>query len=974
MAMKETQPCPSLCWLMLMLLSPCFRMLHADEVELLWSFKSSVNDPFQHLSNWNPSLTFCKWQGISCGNNSRVNVIDLSSKNISGKLSSSIFQLPFIETINLSSNQLAGEIPHDMFSASRSSLRYLNLSNNNLTGSIPAGPNPSLEIFDLSNNMLSGKIPEEIGSLSSLKFLDLGGNVLVGRIPISITNITGLQVLTLASNQLVGVIPAELGRLKSLKWIYMGYNNLSGEIPNEIGQLTSLNHLDLVYNNLTGEIPSSLGNLSNLQYLFLYQNKLKGLIPRSIFDLKNLVSLDLSDNSLSGQIPELIIQMQNLEILHLFSNNFTGKIPTALGSLPRLQVLQLWSNKLSGEIPKDLGKLNNLTVLDLSTNSLTGKIPGGLCNSGYLFKLILFSNSLEGEIPKSLGACRSLQRVRLQDNGLSGELPPEFTKLSLVYFLDISSNHLSGRIDGRKWEMYSLKMLNLARNRFSGHLPNSFGSNKLENLDLSHNGFSGPIPHSFGNLLELMQLKLNENKLFGNIPENLCSCNKLVSLDLSHNHLSGQLPTGFSNIPVLSQLDVSQNQLSGEVPRNLGTVESLVEVNISHNHFHGSLPSTGAFLAINASAVAGNDLCGGDASSGLAPCRRARSLTRWLVVVYFLAGFILLAITAFSIIFLRRRKHMELKKVENEDGVWELQFFHKKVSQSMTIDDIFSSTKQENVISSGKEGILYNGLAIMSNMQFVVKEIRVVHSIPPSVWAEISEFGMLQHPNIVKLTGVCRSDKVAYLVYEYIDGSKTLNEVLRNLSWERRRKIAVGIARALRYLHCYCFPSVTVGNMSPENVTIDGNDEPRLRVNLPYELLPTVPECLISSTYVAPETRKTKEVTEKSDMYGFGLILIQLLTGKSPDDPEFGAQENIVEWARYCYSDCHLDLWVDPGIRSHPSSSLQQNHIVEAMNLALYCTATDPTARPGASHVYTTLHTAFKTTSWGLALNCSSPS
>ncbi|KAB1204344.1 hypothetical protein CJ030_MR8G014205 [Morella rubra] len=967
MANKGAKTCPFMVSTIFVFLFFNLRMLYGEELELLLSFKTSVKDPLGYLSNWSSSASFCNWHGIACDNSSRVNTIELSGKNISGRISSSIFHLPYVEVIDLSHNQLSGEIPYDLFSCH--SLRYLNLSDNNLTGQLPPISISDLETFDLSNNMLSGKIPDNIGLLSSLEFLDLGGNVLVGKIPSSISNMTRLQVFTLASNQLVGEIPREIGQMKSLRWIYLGYNNLSGEIPKEIGDLTSMNHLDIVYNNLTGSIPSSLGNLSNLQYLFFYKNCLTGPIPRSLFDLEKLLSLDLSDNYLSGEIPEHIFHLQNLEVLHLFSNNLTGKIPGGLSSLRRLQVLQLWSNKLSGEIPEDLGRWNNLTVLDLSTNSLIGKIPNSVCSSGRLYKLILFSNFLQGVIPKSLCSCESLQRVRIQNNRLSGELPSEFTKLPLVYFLDISGNNMSGRIDGQKWNMPSLEMLNFAKNKFLGELPGSFGSDRLQNLDLSENQFSGKIPQSFGRLSELMQLELSENMLSGTIPEELSSCKKLVSLDLSLNQLSGEIPVSLAELPALGQLDLSSNQLSGKIPPNLGRVESLVEVNISHNHFHGSLPSTGAFLAINASAVAGNNLCGGDTASGLPPCKSVKSSMWWYVLTCFLVVLAMFALASFVIVFIRRRKELQLKRVENEDGTWEMQFFDSWASKSITIDDILSSAKQENVIMRGKKGISYMGKSSMDNMQFIVKEMNDLNLISTSFWSVIAEFGKLRHPNIIRLMGICRSEKGGFLVYEYVEG-KLLSEVFRQMSWERRRKIAIGIAKALQFLHGHCSPSVLVGVVSPEKVMVDGKDEARLSSGLPG--LACMDNKCISSAYVAPETRETKEISEQSDIYGFGLVLIELLTGKSPADTEFGLHENIVEWARYCYSDCHLDGWIDRMIKGHATRN--PNEIVETMNLALHCTATDPTARPCASDVLKTLESLLRPTSCVSILKFSSTS
>ncbi|GAB4837197.1 hypothetical protein Ancab_002106 [Ancistrocladus abbreviatus] len=966
-----TQKACCWCFFVFTIISVSLHLSTADELDLLLSFKASIlDDPLNYLSNWNNSTLPCSWNSITCADDKHhVTKIVISGKNISGSLSGSIFSLPFLETFDLSGNQLWGQIPDDAFSCL--SLHHLNLTNNNLTGQIPNGSVPVLEALDLSNNMLSGKIPETIGGFSGLKYLDLGGNALVDRVPNSVSNMTRLEYLTLASNQLFGEIPRGLGQLKNLKWIYLGYNNFSGKIPEEIGHLYSLNHLDLVYNNLTGKIPPSLGNLTNLQYLFLYQNKLSGRIPKSIYSLNKLISLDLSDNFLSGKISNLIIQLQSLEVLHLFSNNLTGEIPKAISSLPHLQVLQLWSNNLTGQIPPDLGKNNNLTVLDLSTNSLTARIPGSLCNSGKLYKLILFSNSLKGEIPPSLGHCKSLTRVRLQNNHLSGGLPEGFTSLPLVYFIDLSSNDLSGDIGRMKWNMPLLQMMKLAKNKFSGNLPELSSSSQLENLDLSENHFSGNIPASYGKLSALMQLQLSANSISGSIPSELSLCKKLVSLDLSSNQLNGPIPSSLGSLPVLGQLDLSRNQLSGVIPENLGSVDSLVQVNISHNRFYGALPATGVFLAINWSAVAGNSLCGGDPATGLPPCKRRKNPFWWSFITCLLVLLALAGLVAYLIIFIRRRrKSLKLKRVENEDGIWELQFFDLRASRAITVEDIISSKKAENMISTGKQGMSYKGRSALKAMQFVVEEMN--HNISSldleHVWEEACELGKIRHPNVVKVLGFCRSGKGGFLVYENVEG-KDLREVLGGLSWERRRRVALGVSKALRFLHYHCSPSVLVGEMSPEKVIVDGEDEARLRLSV-HGLRGREPKCFVSSAYLAPETRETKEMTDKNDVYGFGLILIEMLTGKTPVDGEFGDHESIVAWARYCYSDCHLDTWISPTIRGQRSSD--QNQMVETMNLALHCTATDPSARPCSTEIVSTLESISRTRSCVLGFELSS--
>ncbi|ESW09226.1 hypothetical protein PHAVU_009G110600 [Phaseolus vulgaris] len=971
---KGSSKTKSITFICLFLFMLYFHSSHGDpqEVELLLSFKASIDDPLHFLSNWETSsANICRWHGITCDNNvnsSHVNAVVLSGKNMTGEVSC-IFQLPYVTKLDLSNNQFVGEITFNYSLNDLSLLRYLNLSSNNLTGSLPqplfSVLFSNLETLDLSNNMFSGNIPDQIGLLSSLRYLDLGGNVLVGKIPNSITNMTTLQYLTLASNQLVDKIPQEIGQMKSLKWIYLGYNNLSGEIPSSIGELLSLNHLDLVYNNLTGPIPHSLGHLTELQYLFLYQNKLSGPIPQSIFELKKLLSLDLSDNSLSGLISERVVQLQRLEILHLFSNNFTGKIPKGVASLPRLQVLQLWSNGLTGEIPEELGKHSNLTVLDLSTNNLAGKIPDNICHSGTLFKLILFSNYFEGEIPKSLTSCRSLRRVRLQDNKFSGKLPSELTTLPQVYFLDISGNQLSGRIDDRKWDMPSLQMLSLANNNFSGEIPSSFGTQIIEDLDLSNNQFSGSIPLGYKSLSELVELKLSYNKLFGNIPEEICSCKKLVALYLNHNQLNGEIPMKFSEMPVLGLLDLSENQLSGEIPQDLGSTESLVQINISHNHFRGSLPSTEAFLAINASAVTGNNLCDrdGDSSSGLPLCKSNNQNPTWLLIMLcFLLALVAFAAASLLVFYIHKRKSFsEVRKVENEDGTWEVQFFYSKAARLMKVDHVLSAVKEGTVVSKGRNWVSYEGKCMENDMQFMVIEISDLNSLSMSTWEETVKVGKVHHPNIFNLIGTCRCGKKGYLVYEHEEGKK-LSQIVNSLNWKQRCKIAVGVAKAIKFLHSRASSIVLVGEVAREIVSIDSKGVPRLKVTPPILTCLDV-KGITSSPYLAQEARERKNVTEKSEIYGVGVMLIELLTGRNAIDIETGngMHKSIVEWARYCYSDCHLDTWIDPVMKGGDASSYQ-NDMVEMMNLALQCTTTDPTARPCARDVLKALESFHRTT------------
>ncbi|CAN1218985.1 Leucine-rich repeat receptor-like serine/threonine-protein kinase SKM1 [Linum perenne] len=419
---------------------------------------------------------------------------------------------------------------------------------------------------------------------------------------------------------------------------------------------------------------------------------------------------------------------------------------------------------------------------------------------------------------------------------LTGSIPETIGSLSNLRYLDLGGNVLVGKIPISITNVSGLESLTLATNQLVGQIPKQLG--KLKNLKwiyLGYNNFSGEIPEEIGGLIYLNHL------------------------DLVYNNLSGGIPSSFGNLTDLHQLDLSENELSGEIPNILGKMESLVQINISHNHFHGSLPLAGGFLAINATAVAGNNLCTGTEtiSGGLPPCRRSKSSTIWhsYLVACILGSLAFLALASYAVFLITRRR--TIIKVENqEDGnSWELRLFKSK---SITVENILCSRKEENVISRrGMSG--FNNSADQQT-QFVVKEIASNHvsSIPPSFWADVAGIGMIKHPNVVKLIGVLRSNKDdACLVYEYIEG-RNLNEVVRSLSWERRKRLAIGIAKALWFLHCS--PGIIVGCMSPEKIIVDGKDEPHLELT-PPDLLNFGTKCFASSKHFAPGNLEISMVT-----------------------------------------------------------------------------------------------------------------
>ena len=346
-------------------LSPGSEPLSGDAATLAALYNATDGPNWRDNTRWLTDAPISDWSGVTASN--------IVNGGVVGEC--------VVRRLDLSSNQLSGEIPAEL--ANLSNLVDLDLRSNQLSGEIPAelGNLPNLGWLDLGFNQLSGEIPAELAKIS---FLILRGNQLSGEIPAELANLSNLDLsdtnlvdLDLSDNQLSGMIPIELGKIPNLRSLNLNRNQLSGEIPAELANLSNLVDLNLNRNQLSGEIPAELANLSNLVDLNLGDNQLSGEIPAELANLSNLEDLDLSSNQLSGEIPAELANLSNLKSLDLGFNQLSGEIPAELGNLPNLRSLDLGFNQLSGEIPAELGKIS---ILILDGNQLSGRIlrPNGI--------------------------------------------------------------------------------------------------------------------------------------------------------------------------------------------------------------------------------------------------------------------------------------------------------------------------------------------------------------------------------------------------------------------------------------------------------------------------------------------------------------------------------------------------------------------------------------------------------------------
>ncbi|XP_076916887.1 uncharacterized protein LOC143576746 [Bidens hawaiensis] len=348
---------------------------HWEDIQALKQFINGVNSnsvsPGSCLSSWDFTLDPCdslSGEKFTCGIRcdvvlsgvSRITELTLDRAGYSGSLTSSSWNLPYLQTLDLTNNYFTGSIPGSFSKLTR--LQRLSLSSNSLNGSIPdpAGSLPgSLEELLLDNNNLTGPIPETLNGLKNLKRLELQNNRLSGEFP-ELSQLSSLYFLDVSNNVISGDIPATFPA--SLIELAMRNNSLQGNIPeNLVNSSVYLQVLDLSYNNLTGTLPPELFTHRSLQQLTLAYNQFQWVqTPANWGRNSELIAVDLSNNDIHGFLPEFMGWMPGLSALSMENNKFSGVIPTqyalkvvadGVGDVAAFERLLLGGNYLFGLIP-----------------------------------------------------------------------------------------------------------------------------------------------------------------------------------------------------------------------------------------------------------------------------------------------------------------------------------------------------------------------------------------------------------------------------------------------------------------------------------------------------------------------------------------------------------------------------------------------------------------------------------------------
>ncbi|XP_010549355.1 PREDICTED: receptor-like protein kinase HSL1 [Tarenaya hassleriana] len=954
-------------FLLLFFLFPVAISLNQEGL-ILQKVKLSLHDPDSSLSSWNPNdASPCRWSGISCGGDggSAVTSVDLSSSNLAGPFPSDICRLPTLSFLSLFNNSIASTLPVDV--AACRSLEHLDLSQNLLTGGLPVtlADLPNLRYLDLTGNNFSGDIPASFGGFQKLEVLSLVYNLLDGTIPPFLGNISSLKMLNLSYNPFnPGRIPPELGNLTNLEVLWLTECNLVGKIPDSLGRLGHLIDLDLALNNLEGPIPSSLAGLTRVVQIELYNNSLTGNIPPELGNLKSLRLLDASMNRLTGSIPDELCRVP-LESLNLYENDLDGELPSSIALSPNLYELRIFGNRLTGDLPRDLGKNSPLKWLDVSENGFTGELPASLCENGELEELLMIHNSFSGRIPNGLGDCRSLSRVRLGHNRFSGPVPSGLWGLPHVYLLELVNNSFSGEIAKTVTGASNLSLLIISNNEFNGSLPEEIGFlGKLNQLLAGDNKFSGSLPGSMVKLGELSILDLHGNQFSGELPRGIKSWKMLNELNLASNKFSGRIPVEIGSLSVLNYLDLSDNLFSGEIPLSLQSLK-LNRLNLSNNRLSGEVPPLLAKEMYKNSFLGNPGLCSD--LEGLCGSKKEAKNKGYL---WLLRSIFILAALVFLVgivwFYFKYKTFKESRSVEKSK--WTLMSFHKLGFRE---NEILESLAEDNLIGAGSSGKVYK--VVLSSGEVVAvkrlwtRSIKETESCDPekgqnpqprddAFETEVKTLGKIRHKNIVKLWCCCSTRDCKLLVYEYMPNG-SLGDLLHSskgglLGWQTRYKIILDAAEGLSYLHHDCVPPIVHRDVKSNNILIDGDYGARVAdfgVAKVVDLTGKAPKSMSiiagSCGYIAPEYAYTLRVNEKSDIFSFGVVILEIVTRKRPMDPELG-EKDLVKWVCTTLDQKGIDHVIDPKLEP-----CFKEDISKALNIGLLCTSPLPINRPSMRRV-----------------------
>ncbi|CAN4107634.1 unnamed protein product [Withania somnifera] len=796
--------------------------------------------------------------------------------------------------------------------------------------------------------------------------------------------------------------------------IQVGDQGLKGSLPPNMSNLTELQVFEVQKNELTGALPSFAG-LNSLQSILVSNNGFTS-IPSDFFDgMTSLQSVYLDYNPFSPwSVPESLKGASSLKTFSAVSTNITGKIPDFLGdSLPSLIDLHLSFNNLEGSLPSSfLGS----SIQTLWLNGRQGRLNGSIDvvkNMTGLTQLWLQSNEFSGPLPDFSGLTQ-LQDCNLRDNSLTGPVPDSLINLPSLNVVNLTNNLLQGPMP--KFPSSVREDILPDTNSFCLSQPGPCNSQVntllLVAKDVGYprqfaENWKGNDPCSpwmgvtcdSGNITVLNFQKMG---LTGTISPSYSSITSLQKLILANNFLTGTIPKELTLLPNLRELDVSNNQLYGKIPpfKSNIVVKTEGNVNIGKDNPPPSAPGTPS-----GSSPSSPDGGGGGQARG----NGGKKSSTGVVVGSVIGGVCGAAVVIWMFVFcLYRKKRKRSGRVQSphtvvihpnhsgsdqdavkitiagssvNGGTTETHSvgssapgdLHIVEAGNMVISiqvlrNVTNNFSEENILGRGGFGTVYKG-ELHDGTKIAVKRMEsgvMSEKGLDEFKSEIAVLTKVRHRHLVALLGYCLDGNERLLVYEYMPQgtvSRYLfnwkHEGLKPLEWTRRLTIALDVARGVEYLHGLAQQSFIHRDLKPSNILL--GDDMRAKV-ADFGLVRLAPEGKTSLVtrlagtfgYLAPEYAVTGRVTTKIDVFSFGVILMELITGrKALDESQPEESMHLVPWFRRMHINKEtFHKAIDPTIELDEETLASVSTVAE---LAGHCCAREPYQRPDMGHAVNVL-------------------
>ncbi|XP_020200422.1 brassinosteroid LRR receptor kinase BRI1 isoform X2 [Aegilops tauschii subsp. strangulata] len=872
-----------------------------------------------------------------------------------------------LRELNLSGNALVGGGNAkggggDIFAR----LDVLDLSDNNITGDGDLSWMGGVRRLNLAWNSISGPLQvPAFTNCSRMESLDLSGNLISGEVlPGVLSGCTALVSLNLSSNHLKGAFPPDITLLASLSYLNLSNNNFSGRLAN-------LRMLDFSSNELSGAIPSSLcpntGSKSKLEVLYLQNNYFTGGIPATISNCESLESLDLSLNYINGSIPTSVGSLARLRDLILWENKLEGEIPVSLGGALGLEHLILEYNTLTGSIPSELMNCRNLKWIALGSNRLSGSVPAWLGRLDNLAILKLNNNSFSGRIPPELGDCKSLIWLDLNDNQLSGSIPPELARQSgkvAIGFM-IVRPHIYLRNDeqsskcrgaGSLLEIGGVRLEQL--NRMASK--NTCNFTRVYILD------SGE--HTLKSNGSIIFLDLSFNKLDSEIPKELGKMNYLAIMNLRQNRLSGAIPAELAGSKNLGMLDLSHNQLEGPIPSSFSLL-SLSEIDLSYNRLNGPIPEMGSLATFPESQYANNSgLCG----FPLPPCQpflkpqgsasvvSTTSSNKYNLLIILLSAvtlaFVIIVILLYCISW---RNKVDNGKTKSSNDLT-APASHQLVSH-LELVRATGNFSEDYMLGYGGHGKVFKGqLSDGLTVAIKVLDMRSACAIR-SFEAECRVLRMARHRNLIRIITTCSNMNFRALVLQYMPNGNL--ETLLHCSqqgetqfgFRERLCVMLEVSMAMEYLHHGYQEIVLHCDLKPSNVLFDEDMMAHVADFGIARLLQADDNSVFSINmhgtigYMSPEYGSYGKASRKSDVFSYGIMLLEVFTGKRPTDAIFVGELSLRRWVHQLFQADQLVHAIDRRVLQ--CLDMDISFLVPILEVGLLCSSDSPEDRITMSDV-----------------------